>query len=254
MTETLLLSLHVVRRNWAVYKKDFIANISPSVADPMFLLLSLGLGLGGYIQRIDGLSYSEFLGPGLIATTALFTSFFESSYGFYIRLTFENVFKAMLTTPIGIKEVFIGEMIWLFLKGAVMALGVSLVLLAFSILINPWSVLWIPLLGGYIALSCGSMGLIASGYVRNINQFQTVYSFLIAPIYFLSGVFFPIQNPNIAKVILISPFYHGVRLIQMSAWERIDTQQFLFHLLFLTAFTTALSYWAYRRVVLKLQS
>lgn len=254
MIETLLLSLHVVRRNWTVYKKDFLANISPSVADPMFLLLSLGLGLGGFIEKIDGLSYSEFLGPGLICTTALFTSFFESSYGFYIRLTFENVFKAMLTTPIGIREVFIGEMIWLFIKGFVMALGVTIVLLCFNILINPWSVLWIPFLGGYIALSCGALGLISSGYVRNINQFQTVYSFLIAPIYFLSGVFFPIQNPTIAKIILISPFYHGVRLVQMSAWNRIEFREFSFHFAFLTAFTIVLSVWAYRRVVVKLQN
>src|SRR5688500_17016859 len=101
MTETFKLSWHVVRRNWVVYRKDFLANISPSVADPMFLLLSLGIGLGPFIKEIDGLTYSQFLGAGLIATTALFTSFFESSYGFYIRLTFENVFTAMLTTPIG---------------------------------------------------------------------------------------------------------------------------------------------------------
>ncbi|MEZ4814053.1 MAG: ABC transporter permease [Bdellovibrionota bacterium] len=254
MIESLLLSLQVVRRNWTVYKKDLIANTSPSVADPLFLLISLGLGLGGYIQRIDGLSYTEFLGPGLIATTALFTSFFESSYGFYIRLTFENVFKAMLTTPIGIKEIFIGEMIWLFIKGTVMGLGVSLVLLCFKILLSPISLLWIPLLGGLIALPCGAIGLIASGYVRNINQFQIVYSFLIAPIYFLSGVFFPISNPIVAKIILISPFYHGVRLIQMSAWGRVNLQDFLFHMSALILFTLILSVWSYKRVVAKLQS
>lgn len=254
MTDTLLLSLHIVRRNWAVYKKDLVANISPSVADPLFILVALGLGLSGYIQEINGLSYIKFLGPGLIATTALFTSFFESSYGFYIRLTFENVFKAMLTTPIGIKEIFIGELIWLFIKGAVMALGVSIVLLCFSILVNPWAVFYLPLLGGFVALSCGAMGLIASGYVRNINQFQTVYSFLIAPIYFLSGVFFPADNPIVAKLLFISPFYHGVRLIQMSAWGRIETNAFLLHFIILALFTITLNYWAYRRVVVKLQS
>ncbi len=254
MTETLLLSLHIVRRNWTVYKKDFISNTSPSIADPMLLLISLGLGLGGYIQHIGGLTYPQFLGPGLLATTALFTSFFESSYGFYIRLTFENVFKAMLTTPIGIKEIFIGEMIWLFLKGAMMALGVALVLLMFNILLNPWSLLWLPFLGGLIALPCGAMGLIAAGYMKNINQFQTVYSFIIAPIYFLSGVFFPIENPTIAKLVGLSPFYHGVRLVQMSAWGRIDPKEFAIHFVILLFFTLALGYWGYRRVLIKLQT
>lgn len=254
MIETLLLSLHIVRRNWTVYKKDFIANVSPSVADPMLLLLSLGLGLSGYIQKIDGLTYAEFLGPGLIATTALFTSFFESSYGFYIRLTYENVFKAMLTTPIGIKEVFIGELIWLFIKGFVMALGVALVLLSFQVLVYPPSLLILPFLGGFIAISCGSLGLISSGYVKNINQFQTVYSFLIAPLYFLSGVFFPVENPLVAKAILISPFYHGVRLVQIAAWGRFDPSLILFHFTVLSIFTLVLCTWAYRKVKAKLQS
>jgi lipooligosaccharide transport system permease protein len=254
MIETLNLSLHVVRRNWVVYKKDFLANISPSVADPMLLLASLGMGLGSYVQQIDGLTYTQFLGPGLVATTALFTSFFESSYGFYIRLTFENVFKAMLTTPIGIREVFIGEMIWLFIKGAFMACGVGIVLLIFGLLLNPWSLLWLPILGGFIGLACGAMGLIAAGYVRNINQFQTVYSFLIAPLYFLSGVFFPPTNPILQKALYFSPFYHGVRLVQMSAWGRVEAAPFLIHLGVLSLYILALSAWAYKKVHQKLQA
>jgi lipooligosaccharide transport system permease protein len=245
--------LHIVRRNWVVYRKDFLANISPAIADPLFLLLALGLGLSSYIGEINGLSYAEFLGPGLIATTALFTSFFESSYGFYVRLVYENVYKAMLTTPIGVKEVFVGEMIWLFLKGLVMSVGVAIVLWIFGYFPNPVALLWVPLLGGLIALVCGAMGLVASGYVHNINQFQTVYSFLIAPMYFLSGVFFPPENPWVQKIILLSPFYHGVRLVQMSAWGRIEWGSFMGHLAVVFLLTILLGYWGYKRVQAKLQ-
>ena len=54
------LSLHIVRRNWRVYRKDFLANISPTLADPAFLILSLGLGLGGFmtIRSTDGATSS----------------------------------------------------------------------------------------------------------------------------------------------------------------------------------------------------
>ena len=75
---------------------------------PFNLLASLGMGLSGFVGQIDGMSYAQFLAPGMIATTALFTAFFESSYGFYVRMTFESVFKAMLTTPIGVNEVVAG--------------------------------------------------------------------------------------------------------------------------------------------------
>lgn len=256
MLETLTLSWNVVRRNWIVYRKDFVANISPTIADPAFILISLGLGLGPFIQEIDGMSYSRFLAPGLIATTALFTSFFECSYGFYVRLTFESVFKAMLTTPIGPREVLVGEFIWVFLKGAIMAFGVGLVLTVFGLIASPLTLPLFALIGGFLAIPCGAMGLLASAYVRNINQFQTVYSFLISPMYFLSGVFFPVAgvHPVFAAVVQISPFYHGVRLMQMAAWGRWAPTEILVHVLVLSGYTAVLGYWATGKIRGKLTS
>jgi lipooligosaccharide transport system permease protein len=255
MTETIHLSWQVVVRNWAVYKKDFIANISPTVADPAFILLALGFGLGPFIQEIDGMSYTVFLAPGLVATTAFFTSFFECSYGFFVRLTFENIFKAMLTTPIGPREVLIGEFMWVFLKGALMAFGVGVVLAVCGLLPNTAMALALfPVVGGVLAVPCGAMGLIASSYVSNINQFQTVYSFLISPLYFLSGVFFPVQSthPVFAIAIQLSPFYHGVRLMQMAAWGRGDIVDVAYHLFILLFFTVIFGALAVRGITRKL--
>ncbi len=248
---TWALSWHIVVRNWTVYKKDFIANISPTLADPAFTLFALGIGLSPFIQEVNGLSYAGYLAPGLVATTSFFTAYFECSYGFFVRMTFESIFKAMLTTPIGI----LGEFLWVFLKGALMAAGVALVLLALG-LVPYWpSIFWVPLLGGALALPMGALGLVASGYVRNMNQFQTVYSFLIAPMYFLSGVFFPLsERPIVETVMWFSPFSHGVALLQMSMWGRGDPTKFLFHIIALALFTVVLGYWAYRKMAQKLIS
>src|SRR4051812_35549728 len=127
MLETLKLSFHIVRRNWWVYRKDLIANISPTIADPAFMILSLGVGLGSFVAEVHGHTYLQYLAPGLAVSTAMFTAFFETSYGFYIRMTFENIFKAMLTTPIGVNELVVGEFIWVALKGALMVSCVSVV-------------------------------------------------------------------------------------------------------------------------------
>lgn len=222
MLESLKLYFHITHRNWIVYKKDLLANTSPTIADPALIMVSLGLGLGAYLTNVEGMSYMQFLAPGLTVATALFTSFFESSYGFYVRMTFENVFKAMLTTPIGVNEVVFGELIWVGLKGAVMAIGVAIVLALFGLMVNPW---WIPALGvvGFlVAVPCGAIGLISTAMVNNINQFQTVYSFIIAPLYFLSGIFFPIDQ--MAAPIRIAaeffPLIHGVRMAQALFWDR----------------------------------
>ena len=246
--ESLILSFNISARNWTVYKKDLIANISPTVADPALVLVSLGLGLGSFITNVDGMSYMQFLAPGLTVATALFTSFFESSYGFDVRMTYENVYKAMLTTPIGVKEVVIGEMIWVGLKGAFMAVGVAIVLALCGLMSNPWLIPLTALVGVLVALACGAIGLLSTALVNNINQFQTVYSFVIAPLYFLSGIFFPIakMSPVVRLIAEIFPLIHGVRLAQAIFWNKNLGHAFLVSgsiLVLQSVFLCGLAFW-----------
>lgn len=254
MLEFFRLCLHITRRNWTVYKKDFIANISPTVADPALVMVSLGLGLGAYLTDVHGMSYMQFLAPGLTVATALFTSFFESSYGFYVRMTFENVFKAMLTTPIGVSEVVFGEMIWVGLKGAVMAIGVALVLALFGLMREPALLPLLGIVGFLVAFPCGAMGLLATAMVRNINQFQSVYSFIIAPLYFLSGIFFPIDQmaPAVRWVAEFFPLIHGVRMAQAVFWNQAVAETFALHGSILIVQGALLCWLGYAKITKKL--
>jgi lipooligosaccharide transport system permease protein len=247
------LAWTVVVRNWVVYRKDFLANISPTLADPALIMVSLGMGLSPFVGQIDGLKYSQYLAPGMAASTVLFTAFFECSYGFYVRMKFDSVYDAMLTTPIGVFEVVLGEYIWLSIRAGLMAAGVGLVLIITGFLVNPWAVFVIPFIGALLAIPCGAIGLLASSWVRNINQFQTVYSFLIAPLYFISAIFFPIgDNQILAALIQISPFFHGVRLLQMVAWNQCSPAKMTYHLGVLTFFAVTLAVWSYFRIRKKL--
>jgi lipooligosaccharide transport system permease protein len=256
MLETIQLCMHITRRNWTVYRKDFIANISPTLADPFFMILSLGVGLGYFINNVEGRSYISYLAPGLAVATALFTAFFETSYGFFVRMEFESIFAAMLTTPIGFREVILGEFFWVTIKGAAMFSMVSLVLAAFGLMDS--FVYWplTPVVGALVALPCGAMGLLATSYIRNINQFQAVYAFLIAPLYMFSGVFFPVERmaDSIRWIAESLPLYHGVRLAQAIFW-RGDAHpgEILFHAAALVAFSLVLCTWAYYRIRDKLQ-
>lgn len=229
ISEFIRLCFHITRRNWTVYKKDLVANISPTVADPALIMVSLGLGLGSYLTNVEGMTYMQFLAPGLTVATALFTSFFESSYGFYVRMTYENVFKAMLTTPIGVHEIIFGELFWVGLKGAIMAIGVAVVLAFFGMMANPWLIPLLGTVGFLVGLACGAMGLLATALVNNINQFQTVYSFIVAPLYFLSGIFFPIEQMSTPVRIIAQffPLIHGVRLAQALFWDRGIAEAYL---------------------------
>jgi len=256
MLEALSLSWHIVRRNWWVYRKDFVANISPTIADPAFMILSLGVGLGSLVAAMDGRSYLQYLAPGLAVSTAMFTAFFETSYGFYVRMTFENIFKAMLATPIGISEVVIGEFIWVGLKGALMVTGVSITLCLLGLFKHPALLIVAPFIGILVSLPLGAMGLISTCYVKNINQFQTVYSFLIAPIYFFSGIFFPVDHmpPLVQWVAKALPLYHGVLLSQSLFWNENVLETWLIHAPILVVYSAVLLAIAYWRVVAKLRT
>ena len=252
MPEFIKLCFYITLRNWTVYKKDLVANISPTVADPAFIMVSLGLGLGSYLTNVEGMTYMQYLAPGLTVATSLFTSFFESSYGFFVRMTYENVFKAMLTTPIGVREVVVGEMLWVGLKGAVMSLCVAIVLALFGLFTNPFLIPLLALVGFLVALPCGAMGLLATAMVNNINQFQTVYSFIIAPLYFLSGIFFPISQmaTPIRIVAEFFPLIHGVRLAQAFFWNKDIGHALLFSgsiLVLQSLILCGLAYWKIKK-------
>lgn len=245
MLETLAIAWRVTLRHWDVYRQNLIPNIAPTFSDPIFFILALGIGLGAYVSDMGGMSYIRYLAPGLAVATALWTAFFETSYGFFIRHTYEGVYRAMLTTPIGPREIIIGEFIWVALKGAGMSLGVTLILLCFG-LANPWFFWIVPLVSAVVAVACGSIGFIASGMVRNINQFQTVYAFLINPLFFFSGIFFPLENLPwlIRGLCQLSPLYHGVRIGQAAFWNEQIAAALLVHgpaLLLLTAILVPLA-------------
>lgn len=256
LRETFWLCLHLTRRNWVVYKKDFLANIAPTAFEPIFMVLSLGVGLGYFVTEIEGRSYIAYIAPGLAVSTALFTAFFESSYGFYVRMTFENIFKAMLTTPIGVREVIFGEYFWVSLKGAVMFTLLSAGFACFGLMKNPAYLLLMPLVGALVALPCGALGLLATSFVKNINQFQTVYAFFISPLYFFSGIFFPLkQMPNgLRQVAEFLPLSHGVALSQAIFWGENPGRALLVHGGTLAIFSLVFCTWAYFRIRNKLQS
>jgi lipooligosaccharide transport system permease protein len=220
MREFLRLSARVCHRHLLIYLEDWFANMSPTLIDPIMFILAFGMGLGSHVTSVGKSDYLHFMAPGLTITTALFTAFFETSYGFFIRLRFEGIYKAILTTPVGVDELIAGEFMWVALKGAFMSFGVAMVLTVLG-LVKPNFVFLIPSVGAFVAVACGSLGFIASSLVKNINQFQAIYALLISPLFFFSGVFYPVESlpEALRHISKISPLFHGVRIGQEILWS-----------------------------------
>lgn len=253
MRESLNLSWKVAMRHWAVYRKNFFSNILPTITDPAFYLIVFGYWLGAHVNDIEGMPYARFLAPGMVLTTCLYTAFFEASYGFFIRLEFQSVYQAMVTTPVGPREIIIGEFIWVALKGGAMALVTAIVLGIAGVASFTYLPL-IPVLGAIAGIGCGAIGLVSAGYVRNIDQFQTVYALVISPMFFVSGIFFPLtQLPAWINVICaISPLYHGVRMGQATLWGKNVLSTWAIHGGALLLICLVLIAWATKKIYPKL--
>jgi len=247
------LGWKVAMRHFAIYRKNFISNVLPTVTDPIFYMIVFGYWLGSHVNQMNGMPYAKFLGPGMVLTTCLYTAFFEASYGFFIRMEFQGVYHAMMTTPVGAREILAGEFFWIALKSAAMATVTSIVLAAAGLVEVTYLPL-IPLLGGLAGLGCGAIGLISAGYVRNMDQFQTVYALVISPMFFVSGIFFPVDQLPIwiQRICMLSPLYHGVKIGQATLWGKDVAHTWLYNGSALLLICSVLMFWAVRKLYPKL--
>jgi lipooligosaccharide transport system permease protein len=199
-----------------VYTKYILSNAFPPFLEPLIFLAAIGLGLGKYItESMEGLKYIEYLGTGLLVTTAMFTAAYECSFGTFIRLEFQKVYDGMLAAPITVNNLIIGEIIWAGTKGLFFSFAVLCVLTVFDIVALPYG-LAAPLIGFITAVMFGAFSLLITSFVKTINHFNFYFTGFISPMFFFSGVIFPTSNlPRfIQPVVEIIPLTHSVRLVR----------------------------------------
>lgn len=200
-------------RHYRVYTKDLISNGLPPFMEPLIFLAGIGLGMNQYVGQMSGLPYITFLATGLPITAAMFTSAFECSYGTFIRLEFDKVYEGMLAAPLSVNNLLIGEILWAGSKGFFFSFAVIIVVASFGLVTLPWS-LGTPLIGFLTGVMFAAIALLVTSFVTNINHFNFFFTGFLSPMFFFSGVIFPISNlPTLLQVLAeIFPLTHVVRL------------------------------------------
>jgi len=230
----------VWRRHQRVYFKFLVANVIPPFLEPLMLLLALGLGLAGYIGSIGGGTYTIFLAPGMIAISAMYSATYETTYGTFIRMEYEKIHDAILASPTSFLEMFMGEVIWVCCKCSIFSLGVLLVVASFGLIPSWWALLAVPT-GFLCGMVFALMGLLVTSQVREINNFNFYMTGIITPMFFFSGVMFPLDSlPGFLKyACLCLPLTHVVELMR-SFCAGILEVGLLWHLLVLMGYCAGL--------------
>ena len=185
--------------------------IIASLGQPRLYLQSFGFGFGAIFAKAGQGNYIQFLAPGMIGMTILFTSIFSG-----IELMFDRQFgflKEMLVAPQPRLLLMIGRT----LGGATTAIFQGLIVIVVCIIagFRPTSLSGIPIAFGYmilISVMFTALGTAIACSLTDMQGFQMVMNFLVMPIYFLSGALFPLTNiPTVMKFFAsIDPLSYGV--------------------------------------------
>jgi lipooligosaccharide transport system permease protein len=202
-------------RHMLVYTRNLVSNGLPPFLEPLIFLAGVGLGLGKYIVSMDGIPYLQYLASGLLVTSSMYTASFECTFGTFIRLEYDHAYEGMLSAPITADDLILGEILWAGTKGFFFSFAVLVIVTAFGV-ISPGLSLLAPFVGFLTGLLFATISLWVTSFVKNINHFNFYMTGFLSPMFFFSGVVFPISSlPKALQPFAeIMPLTHVVRLIR----------------------------------------
>ena len=187
------LSWRVWQRNRDVFFRLWQSNFIPALLEPVVILGVMGVGIGEVVREIEGESYLEFIGPGIMAAYIMFAPAFENSWGSYIRMAVRRTFDGMIVTPLSIEDVITGEILWGTTRAVVMGVIILVILAGFGVLSSPLAILILPMavLQGFMF---ASLAMTFTAKAPSVNAFNYFFSLFVYPMFFFSGVFFPLED------------------------------------------------------------
>jgi lipooligosaccharide transport system permease protein len=256
LVASLLRARRLVQRNLLVYRHGWIIIVS-GFFEPLFYLLGIGFGLGSIIEPVklaDGrlIPYQAFVAPGLVAMATLNGAIAESIFNVFFKLNFSRTYEGILATPLGIRDIAIGELVWSLMRGGMYVVAFLGVMLALGLVLSPWALLVIPaavLLGAAFSAA----GLATTAYLRTVQDFDLPMGLVVMPMFLFSGTFFQVSAYPVALqwFMELVPLYHGVTLLRGLTVGLLEPRM-LWDLAYLIAFCAICLWVAMRQMERKL--
>jgi lipooligosaccharide transport system permease protein len=204
----------VWRRDFDVFMKTYKVNFFPPLLEPIFYLLALGFGLGTIVTSVEGIRYIQFIAPALVAISMMYGSFFECTYGSFVRMYYQKTFDAIIATPVSVEEVIAGELLWGATRATINSTIVLAVVAAFGLISSPLC-LTVPFVAFFTGLTFSAIGMAFTAIAPNIDFFNYPGFLFITPMFLLSGTFFPLDAlpPLVQTMALVFlPLAHLVKI------------------------------------------
>jgi lipooligosaccharide transport system permease protein len=211
--------LRIVERNAMVYRRTWMIIFS-GFFEPLFYLAFFVYPLGDLIGDVAlgqrTLEYAAFVGPALLAASAMNGAFYDATNVFW-KLRYGKVYDAMLSTPISPRDVAIGETLWAVVRSLLYSAAFLNILLVLGLVDSWWGVLVLPACF-VIGFGFAGAGIAAVTWMRNWQDFDLI-QLVMLPMFLFATTFFPLSvyPEAIEWLVGVLPLYHGIELIRALA-------------------------------------
>ena len=212
------LARTLVERNARAYRHVWVVLVS-GVFEPIFYLFSLGVGLGALIGSVatdDGrvVEYAVFVAPALMASAAMNGAVFDSTFNVFFKLKYARLYDSVLSTPLGPRDVAVGEISWALIRGLLYSIA-FLVVATVAGVVTSWSALLAIPAASLIGFAFAAVGMAATTFMRSWQDFDYVQLVLL-PMFLFSATFYPLSTypDGLQWLVQVTPLYQGVALVR----------------------------------------
>lgn len=233
-------AFRVWQRDLTIFSKFWKAALFPNLIEPFFYLAALGLGLGAFVEDINGQDYIYYIAPGLLASNAMFAASFEATFNTFVKFRIDKVYDAIISTPVNAEDIVFGEYLWSGTRATLYGSAFLLVLALLGLITSWWALLLPPFIF-LLGLMFSVMGMLFTSLIQSIDFYAYYFTLIVTPMFLFSGIFFPLDDfPSpVPQLAWFTPLYHAVNVCRALATG--PSPAVILDLLWIIVFTAALS-------------
>ncbi len=208
----------VLERAFRVYRRSWLVIFS-GFFEPLFYLFALGTGLQGLVGTVSGpggqpISYTAFLAPALLASSAMNGAIYDSTANVFFKMKYAKLYDAMLATSLGPLDVAIGEISWALIRGGLYSAGFLVVMVTMGLTASWWAVLLLPA-ALLIAFGFAAVGMAVTSLLNSIQDLEIIQVATL-PLFLFSGTFYGLDvYPRWLQIVVqCLPLQHGIELLR----------------------------------------
>jgi lipooligosaccharide transport system permease protein len=186
---------HVFVRNLVSYKRFVVPTFIASLVQPLFYLITFGIGMGAYVGLFGGKPYLFFLVPGVLMSAVGLTASYECLFGTFVKMIHEKLYDSLIATPVSAEDAVAGDIAWGVFRGMIsgtLMMAVAMAMGVFPVSVPAVLLLFVCMI--FVGVLFGSLAMIVTSLAPNFDFFNYYTELVLTPMLFFSGVFFPLDN------------------------------------------------------------